>query len=189
MTDPDPRSLRLNAALDGELDALGAVRFQRELEADPALAAEYRRLVDLRETIRECAPREAAPYGLADRVAALTAPVARAQTPLRLFISSFASSFALSGARPLAIAASTAAIGFVLGAALMSLRTPNVGGAVVQSLVADYARTEIVGQPFDVASSDRHTVKPWLAGRTTVSADIVDLGAQGFPRSRRLIRR
>jgi anti-sigma factor RsiW len=40
---------------------------------------------------------------------------------------------------------------------------------------------EIAGRPFDVASSDRHTVKPWLADRTTVSANIVDLAQVGFP--------
>ena len=54
-------------------------------------------------------------------------------------------------------------------------------GDVAENLVSDFARSQIAGEPFDVASSDRHTVKPWLAGRTTVSADIVDLAAQGFP--------
>jgi anti-sigma factor RsiW len=39
----------------------------------------------------------------------------------------------------------------------------------------------LAGRLFDVASSDRHTVKPWLADRTTVSASIVDLCADGFP--------
>ena len=48
-------------------------------------------------------------------------------------------------------------------------------------LVSDFARAEIAGQPFDVASSDRHTVKPWLADRTTVSGTIVDLAPEGFP--------
>ena len=43
------------------------------------------------------------------------------------------------------------------------------------------AHDAIAGQPFDVASSDRHTVKPWLADRTTVSASIVDLAPKGFP--------
>ena len=52
---------------------------------------------------------------------------------------------------------------------------------VAQSLVSDFARAEIAGQPYDVASSDRHTVKPWLAGRTTVSAKSSISRIEGFP--------
>ena len=75
MTDRDlnERLLRLNAALDGELDAMGSLQFERELSEDPALAAEYRRLTALRDAVRRHAPREAAPQALADRIAALTA--------------------------------------------------------------------------------------------------------------------
>ena len=73
------------------------------------------------------------------------------------------------------------ALGFAAGVGLMALRSPSASQAIADGLVSDYARAAIAGQPFDVASSDRHTVKPWLAGRTTVSADIVDLAPQGFP--------
>ncbi len=168
--DPEARVLRLNAALDGELDALAAVEFERELEADPALAADYRRLEAVREALRRSIPRETAPPALLDRIAALTAPAPQPSRWLRWSLQ-----------RPLALAASTAALGFVLGVGLMSLRAPDAGDAIAQNLVSDYARAAIAGQPFDVASSDRHTVKPWLAGRTTVSADIVDLAGDGFP--------
>src|SRR6202453_5317746 len=72
--DVDERLLRLNAALDGELDAMGSLAFEREMRDDPALAAEYRRLTTLRDAVRRHAPREAAPQALADRIAALTAP-------------------------------------------------------------------------------------------------------------------
>ena len=79
------------------------------------------------------------------------------------------------------MAASFAVLGFAVGAGLTSLRTPARSGDVAQHLVSDFARAAIAGQPFDVASSDRHTVKPWLADRTTVSASIVDLAPEGFP--------
>ena len=79
------------------------------------------------------------------------------------------------------MAASLGVLGFAVGAGLTSLRTPAGSPDVAQHLVSDFARAEIAGQPFDVASSDRHTVKPWLADRTTVSGTIVDLAPEGFP--------
>ena len=84
MNDPasEDRILRLNAALDGELDAASSLELEREMRADPGLAAEFRRLEALRAAIGRHVPREAAPQGLADRIAALAAPAATV-VPLR----------------------------------------------------------------------------------------------------------
>jgi anti-sigma factor RsiW len=184
MTDRDDRLLRLNAALDGELDAMGSLAFERELRDDPTIAAEYQRLTKLRDSIRYHAPREDAPQALADRIAALTAsapaaPPPQAATAPAATVVPFRRRAWLDS-RALAMAASFAVLGFAVGAGLTSLRTPTGSGDVAQNLVSDFARAAIAGQPFDVASSDRHTVKPWLADRTTVSASIVDL-APRFP--------
>jgi anti-sigma factor RsiW len=81
----------------------------------------------------------------------------------------------------LALAASVAACGFAAGAGLIALRAPGASQGVAGGLVADFARAEIAGAPYDVASSDRHTVKPWLGGRTTISPNVVDLAQVGFP--------
>jgi anti-sigma factor RsiW len=184
VTDRDDRLLRLNAALDGELDAIGSLAFERELRNDPAIAAEYQRLTKLRDAVRRHAPREAAPQALADRITALApsapaAPAPQAATAPAATVVPFRRR-AWLGSRALAMAASFAVLGFAVGAGLTSLRTPMGSGDVAQNLVSDFARAAIAGQPFDVASSDRHTVKPWLADRTTVSASIVDL-APRFP--------
>ena len=184
MTDRDDRLLRLNAALDGELDAMGSLAFERELRDDPAIAAEYQRLTTLRDAVRRHAPREAAPQALADRIATLTAsapaaPAPQAATAPSATVVPFRRRAWLDS-RALAMAASFAVLGFAVGAGLTSLRTPTGSSDVAQNLVSDFARAAIAGQPFDVASSDRHTVKPWLADRTTVSASIVDL-APRFP--------
>jgi anti-sigma factor RsiW len=183
MTDRDAneRLLRLNAALDGELDAMGSLEFERDMRGDAALAAEYRRLTQLRDTVRRHAPREAAPQALADRIAALTAtpPPQAAMSPSATVVPLRRRAW-LDG-RALAMAASFAVLGFAAGAGLTLLRAPTGSGDVAQHLVSDFARAEIAGQPFDVASSDRHTVKPWLANRTTVSGTIVDLAPEGFP--------
>jgi anti-sigma factor RsiW len=184
--DPNERMLRLNAALDGELDAMGSLEFERELRDDPAIAAEYQRLTALRDAVRRHAPREAAPQALADRIAALTASPApgplAAQTPAAptATVVPFRRRPWLD-TRAMAMAASFAVLGLAVGSALTSLRMPAGSPDVAQHLVSDFARAEIAGQPFDVASSDRHTVKPWLANRTTVSGTIVDLAPEGFP--------
>jgi len=188
MTDRDAneRMVRLNAAVDGELDAMGSLAFERELRDDPAIAAEYQRLTKLRDAVRRHAPREAAPQALADRIAALTASAPA--TPPEAQVAAAPSATVVPfrrrtwlDSRALAMAASLGVLGFAVGAGLTSLRTPAGSGDVAQHLVSDFARAEIAGQPFDVASSDRHTVKPWLANRTTVSGTIVDLAPEGFP--------
>src|ERR1700684_413769 len=71
----DGLTLLLQAALDGELDAAGAMDIEGRLAADPALAAEYARLVALRDAIRTRLPRERPPDALRARVMAM------AQTP------------------------------------------------------------------------------------------------------------
>ena len=48
-------------------------------------------------------------------------------------------------------------------------------------IVAGYVRGRLSGQPVDVATSDRHTVKPWLAGKIAAPATVVDLAKDGFP--------
>jgi anti-sigma factor RsiW len=183
MTDRDvnERLLRLNAALDGELDAMASLEFEREMRDDPTIAAEYRRLATLRDAVRRHAPREAAPQALADRIAALAPPAQPPQTAAATATVVPLRRRAWFDRRALAMAASFAVLGFAVGAGLTSLRTPAGSSDVAQHLVSDFARAEIAGQPFDVASSDRHTVKPWLADRTTVSASIVDLAPKGSP--------
>jgi anti-sigma factor RsiW len=185
MTDISDRLLRLNAALDGELDAMGSLAFERELRDDLTLAAEYQRLSNLRDAVRQHAPREAAPQALADRIAAMTAAApaassAQGATVRTAMVVPFRRQPWLD-TRAMAMAASFAVLGLAAGSALTSLRTPAGSPDVAQHLVSDFARAEIAGQPFDVASSDRHTVKPWLANRTTVSGTIVDLAPEGFP--------
>ncbi len=187
MTDRDvnERLLKLHAALDGELDAMGSHEFEREMRDDPTIAAEYRRLAAMRDAVRRHAPREAAPQALADRIAALTASAPAAPSPQgaaapTATVVPFRRPASLDG-RAMAMAASFAVLGFAVGVGLMSLRPPSGPGDAAQHLVSDFARAEIAGQPFDVASSDRHTVKPWLASRTTVSGTIVDLAPEGFP--------
>src|ERR1700733_642476 len=135
MTDRDvnERLLRLNAALDGELDAMGSLEFEREMRDDAALAAEYRRLTTLRDAVHRHAPREAAPQALADRIAAMTASAPAAPSPHAATAAPSATVAPFrrrvwSDSRALAMAASFAVLGFAVGAGFTSLRAPAGSG-------------------------------------------------------------
>src|SRR3984893_7925332 len=63
----------------------------------------------------------------------------------------------------------------------LALRASVQDTNLADTLIADHKRGLVSGQPFDVASSDRHTVKPWFATRFALAPKVVDLASQGFP--------
>lgn len=54
-------------------------------------------------------------------------------------------------------------------------------GAGDDELVSTYLRVASSDHPVDVASTDRHTVKPWFAGRIDYAPPVRDLTSSGFP--------
>jgi anti-sigma factor RsiW len=81
------------------------------------------------------------------------------------------------------------AAGFLLAAVLgwgaASFR-PNGGPtpattATTNQLVDAHVRSLLPNHLLDVVSTDRHTVKPWFAGKTDIAPPVVDLTDKGFP--------
>jgi anti-sigma factor RsiW len=80
----------------------------------------------------------------------------------------------------------TASLGFGLGIAMTLALTWFVPRLYMQdtmpaALVAEHVRVLKAGPLFEVASSDRHTVKPWFQGKLNYAPQVVDLQTQGFP--------
>ncbi len=156
--------LLMHAALDGELDAAGEIAFERALAEDPALAQEFLRQQALRHVLREKFASEAAPAALHARIEALARP-ARAVSRRDVF--SLAASLALG-------------VGVGGGAMFLALGDRREPG-LVDALVAGHRRALLAASPVDIASNDRHNVRPWFDAHIAVSPPTPDLATQGFP--------
>ena len=169
-TTPEDPTLLIHAYVDGELDPANALEVERRIAADPALAAERDRLTALRAALSRHFPRESAPAGLHARVEA----IARPRTVERPSWRALAASVALA-----ALVGSSATY-VALGP--QEVATTQSKGASTQVAVLDaHIRAMMAPQAFDVASSDRHTVKPWFNGRLPEAPRVIDLANNDFP--------
>src|SRR5258705_2030332 len=171
----DNDELQMNAYYDGELDPASAIEFERRLASNESLKARYDRLLSLRRAVRSLLQFEMPP-GLQARInSALDAErpsqAGRSAQARRLTRRSW--SF-----QALAAAALFGAV--ISSAVMLTIERYGQREDVARQVVAGHIRGQLASQPFDIASSDRHTVKPWFTSRLPVSPQVPDLAAQGF---------
>lgn len=169
--------LLINAYLDNELDAASALEVERRLQADGHLKAEFERLSALRTMIAQRTREASASDSFRQRIAAIAAePTSQTAvapaSPLAKPVPRYAW-------RQMAAAAAIAAIVTGIGFTLTS-REPSHGPQLAE-IVAGHQRALLAAAPFDIASSDRHTVKPWFDTKVALSPKVVDLNDAGFP--------
>ena len=163
-TTPVDPTLLIHAYADGELDPANALDVERRIAADPALAAERDRVTALRAALNRHFPRESAPASLRKRVE-MIGGVRRVEQP---------SWRALAASIALAAVVGSGATYVALG--------PQQAAAPTQVAVLDaHIRAMMAPQAFDVASSDKHTVKPWFSGRLAEAPRVIDLAKDDFP--------
>jgi anti-sigma factor RsiW len=164
-------TLPVHAYLDGELDPANALAVEKRMSTDPTFAAECERVDALQRLMRQHLPREAPPPGLRMRVeSAVGMRRPRAGLAHRQFSWR-------------ALAASIAVTAFVAGSSTSMLLSslPPSSDMIRTGIVDAHIRSLMAPQPIDVASSDKHTVKPWFNGRIPQAPRVVDLAKADFP--------
>ena len=163
----------VSAYADDEVDALRSYSIRKHLLGCAGCAARQRSILALRAQIRAEVPYFVAPPALHARVRATIGAV-RASVPPRPRPTGSRWRWLTGGL----LAGCTASVfAWMLGTSVLAWRA-NEDFAV--AAVAAHVRATLNDHLIEVASSDRHTVKPWLSARLDYSPPVQDLANEGF---------
>jgi anti-sigma factor RsiW len=177
----DNSALQMNAYHDGELDPASSIEFERRLADDEILKAQFTRLLSLRRAVR-LLPQQDIPLGLRGRIESAVDADRQSQAdgPAQANPRLQAGRLRQRSWSFQALAAAAVFGAVISSSVLLTMDGYNQREDVVSQVVAGHIRSLLATQPFDVASSDRHTVKPWFTSRLPESPQVADLAAQGF---------
>jgi anti-sigma factor RsiW len=158
----------LPAYVDRQTGPVGRFLLSRHVARCPSCLAELEVLQAMRTALRTNLPVHRAPPALAMRIA--SALPREAPPPVRRpwFRPGFAGAAMAGGFA-----------GVVLTLAVT--RVAPSADPLVADVVADHVRSMMADHLTDVATSDQHTVKPWLSARLDLSPVVKDFVAEGFP--------
>jgi anti-sigma factor RsiW len=163
----------IGAYADGEIDAMQDYLIEKHLLGCAGCAAIYHGILALRARIRAEVPYFVAPPALHARVRATLGAV-RASTPSQSRPASDRWRWLTGGV----LAGCTASVfAWMLGTTVLVWRASE---DFAVAAVAAHTRATLGDHLIEVASSDRHTVKPWLSARLDYSPPVQDLANEGF---------
>jgi anti-sigma factor RsiW len=155
--------LNTQSYLDGELTGAEAAEVERHLQSCAECQAFAASAADLSDALRQASRHTALAHLRAAVLAGLD------KEPSRFSPRSFWMG-AMGGAGVSALAA---------GFALLALLPPSIA-TLTQSIADAHARALTGGKTIMVASSNHHTVKPWLAAHAGLSPPVSDFAGDGF---------
>jgi mycothiol system anti-sigma-R factor len=181
----------MDGYLDGELDAVTNQEIERHLHECSDCSQAYELQRDLVRAVESSAPYFRAPSELRESIqSSLRAEIAR--QPLgNGSDKKQARVFGRRSERPamvlapqwswLALAAGVIAAAIVAVNLVPRWRSTNGDQFLATQLIASHVRSLMATHLTDVASSDQHTVKPWLDTKLDFAPPVFDLTNDGFP--------
>jgi anti-sigma factor RsiW len=181
----------MDAYLDGELDPITNQAIEQHLRECHKCDQAYKFHGSLIRAIGNATPYYKAPAGLRERI----------QSSLRDGIADRSPRSVSRGSQPLvtrkqaepqtvlvgapwnwlALAAAVILAAIIASSLLPRLRQPSNEQFLATQLIASHVRSLMASHLTDVASSDQHTVKPWLDAKLDFAPPVVDLSTEGFP--------
>ena len=184
----------MDGYLDGELDPITSQTIERHLRDCPECARTHEAHRALVHSIGSAMPYYNAPAELRERVQSSLRESA-AKPPVRNIAPDARPGIAEKRREPRSILFGTSWNWLALAASIVfvAIIAWNVLGPRLQQsgasaeqflatqLIASHVRSLMANHLADVASSDQHTVKPWLDARLDFAPPVVDLANAGFP--------
>ena len=181
----------MDGYLDGELDPMTSQKIEQHLRDCRKCEQAYEAHTVLAHAISRGAPYYKAPAELRQRVQSSlrdAVGVRASRSAARENHASLTSRWAKR--RPilpeipwnwLAVAAAIILAAIIASSFLPRLRPPTSDQFLATQLIASHVRSLMADHLTDVASSDQHTVKPWLDTKLDFAPPVVDLSSEGFP--------
>jgi anti-sigma factor RsiW len=181
----------MDGYLDGELDPITSQTIEQHLRECDKCDQAYKAHALLIRSISDKTPYYKAPAGLRERIQSSLREEIAERSP-RSVSRNIPSLFQSKPSERRAVLFGTQWNWLALAAAIVfaaiiafnlvpQLQRPGADQLLATQLIASHVRSLMANHLTDVASSDQHTVKPWLDAKLDFAPAVADLSSDGFP--------